>query len=77
MDLAYSVPTGGTVRLRLRGGVIADETRADGTYGRDSAWLGGVGLSGLWWTPYGRVEVGAEAGTMGNRRLLVRLGQDF
>lgn len=77
MDLAYSFPTQGTLRLRLRGGVIADEARADGTFGRESAWVGGAGLSGLWWTPYGRIEVGAEAGTMGNRRLLVRLGQDF
>jgi predicted acylesterase/phospholipase RssA len=77
VDLAYSLPTKGTLRLRLRGGVIADETRADGTYSRESAWLGGAGLSGLWWTPYGRIEVGAEAGTLGNRRLLVRLGQDF
>jgi len=77
VDLAYSLPSDGTLRLRLRGGVIADETRTDGTFSRKSAWLGGAGLSGLWWTPYGRIEVGAEAGTMGNRRLLVRLGQDF
>jgi len=77
LDLAYSIHSGGTIRLRWREGIIADETREDGTFGRESTWLGGAGLSGLWWTPYGRVEVGAEAGTMGNRRLLVRLGQDF
>jgi len=77
LDLAYSVPLQGTLRVRLRGGVIADETRTDGSFGRASDWLGGAGVSGLWWTPYGRVEAGFEAGTAGDRRLLVRLGQDF
>ena len=77
VDLAYSFPFEGTLRLRLRGGVVANQMRADGTFGKESNWLGGAGLSGLWWTPYGRVEVGGEAGTLGDRRVLVRLGQDF
>jgi hypothetical protein len=77
LDVAYSLPFEGTLRMRLRGGVIADEMRVDGSFGRNSTWLGGVGLSGLWWTPYGRVEIGGEAGTLGDRRLLVRLGPDF
>ena len=77
VDVAYSFPFEGTLRLRLRDGVVADEMRADGTFGKESTWLGGAGLSGLWWTPYGRVEVGGEVGTLGDRRVVVRLGQDF
>jgi len=77
LDLAYSFPNEGTLRVRLRGGVVADEMRADGTFGKESTWLGGAGLTALWWTVFGRLEGGFEAGTLGERRVVVRLGQDF
>jgi predicted acylesterase/phospholipase RssA len=77
IDLAYSLPLEGMVRMRLRGGIVADEIRTDASFGRGHTWLGGAGLTGLWWTLYGRVEAGVEAGTLGDRRVVVRLGLDF
>jgi predicted acylesterase/phospholipase RssA len=77
VDLAYSFPLQATVRVRLRGGVVADEMREDGTFGKETTWLGGAGLTALRWTPLGRLEAGCEAGTLGERRIVVRLGEDF
>jgi predicted acylesterase/phospholipase RssA len=78
IDAAHGGPLGSSLRLRLRGGAIVDELRADtAVYSGEARWLGGAGVSLLWWTFLGRVEVGAEAGTLGDRRLLVTLGPDF
>jgi hypothetical protein len=77
VDLAYSFPRRATLRLRIRGGVVGDPVGAQGTFGTGRTWLGGAGLTGLWWTPFGRIEAGGEAGTLGERRIVVRLGQDF
>jgi hypothetical protein len=88
IDLAADSPIGAMLRLRLRGGLIADEARgfAGGPAGsalhrpltgRAHTWLGGAGLGALWWTPFGRIEVAVEAGTLGDRRLVISLGPEF
>jgi predicted acylesterase/phospholipase RssA len=79
LDLAAVAPFNATLRLRLRGGVVADEARATTAqvFGRDRTWLGGVGLGSMWWTPFGKVEVGIEGSTRGDRRAVISLGPDF
>ncbi|HET9251758.1 MAG TPA: patatin-like phospholipase family protein [Candidatus Eisenbacteria bacterium] len=78
LDAAHGGPLGSSVRLRLRGGAIVDELRSDtAAYSGETKWIGGAGVSLLWWTFLGRVEVGAEAGTEGDKRLIVALGPDF
>ena len=78
-DLTTAAAFNATLRLRARGGVVADEVRTDrgDLYSRDKLWLGGVRISALWWTPFGPVEVGAEGSTLGDRRVVVFLGPDF
>ncbi len=79
LDMAAVVPFNATLRLRLRGGVIADEARATTLplFGRDKTWLGGAGLGSMWWTPFGKVEIGIEGSTRGDRRAVISLGSDF
>ena len=78
LDAAHGGPLGSSIRLRLRGGALVDELRSDTlVYSGETKWMGGAGLSLLWWTFLGKVEVGAEAGTLGDRRLIVALGPDF
>lgn len=72
LDLAYPLPHETTVRLRTRTGVSADPARPD-----DAVWRTGTGLSLLWWTPFGQVEVGAEYDLEGSARLLLQLGPDW
>jgi hypothetical protein len=76
-DLSYVVPLKTTIVLRLRGGMIDEPVRPDATPSDDDQWVGGASLSSLWWLPLGRVEVGVAAGTLGDRRVFVRLGPDF
>ena len=79
LDVAAAALFEATLRVRARAGVIADETRAERgiLYSREALWLGGVRLSSLWWTPLGRVEIGGEGSTLGDRRIVVALGTDF
>lgn len=79
LDVAGTAPFHATLRLRARAGVIADETRAERgiLYSRESLWLGGARISSLWWTPLGRIEVGGEGSTLGDRRVVVMVGPDF
>ena len=78
IDAAHEGPLGASIRLRLRGGAVVDELREDtAVYGGETKWMGGAGLSLLWWTFLGKIEVGAEAGTLGDRRLLITIGPDF
>jgi hypothetical protein len=79
LDLAAVGPFHATTRVRARAGVIADETRAERgiLYSREALWLGGMRVSALWWTPFGRIEVGGEASTLGDRRVVVSLGPEF
>ena len=79
LDIASGAAFDATLRIRARTGVIADETRSERgvLYSRESLWLGGVRVSALWWTPFGRIEVGGEGSTLGNRRFVVALGTDF
>jgi predicted acylesterase/phospholipase RssA len=83
LDLAANGPASATIRLRLRGARVLDEARLpegdvhDPLIGSKDVWLGGAGLGALWWTPFGRIEVGVEAGTLGDRRFVVALGPDF
>jgi len=83
LDLAANGPASATIRLRLRGARVLDEARLqegdvhDPLIGSKDIWLGGAGLGALWWTPFGRIEVGVEAGTLGDRRFVVALGPDF
>jgi len=77
LDLAYPAHFKTTLCLRLRGGGVANEMQPDGELSGETTWMGGVGLSALWWTIYGRIEAGFEASTLGDRRILVRLGSDF
>jgi hypothetical protein len=77
-DLAASAPFA-MLRLRARGGVVADEIRPERgvLYSREKLWMAGVRLSALWWTVFGRVEIGGDANTLGGRRVLISLGTDF
>lgn len=77
LDVAYPTRLKATLCLRLRGGAIADEMQSDGELDGETTWAGGAGLSALWGTIYGRIEAGFEASTLGDRRILVRLGSDF
>lgn len=84
LDLAAAAPANATLRLRLRGGLIVDEARPPDAsdihaslIGGKDIWIGGAGLGALWWTPFGRIEVGVEAGTLGDRRFVIALGPDF
>jgi predicted acylesterase/phospholipase RssA len=84
LDLAAAAPVNATLRLRLRGGLVVDEARAPDAsdvhaslIGGEDIWIGGAGLGALWWTPFGRIEVGVEAGTLGDRRFVIALGPDF
>ena len=77
LDIAYPARLKATLSLRLRGGAVADEMQADGELSGETTWVGGAGLSAVWWTIYGRIEAGFEASTLGDRRILVRLGSDF
>jgi hypothetical protein len=79
LDLATTAPFKATLRVRARAGVIADETHIErGTsYSPEALWMGGVRLSTLWWTPFGRIEVGGEGSTLGDRRFVVALGPEF
>jgi predicted acylesterase/phospholipase RssA len=84
LDLAAPAPANATLRLRLRGGLIVDEARPPDAgdvhaslIGGEDIWIGGAGLGALWWTPFGRIEVGVEAGTLGDRRFVIALGPDF
>ena len=77
LDLAYPARFKATLCLRLRGGTVVDEMEPNGELGGETTWVGGAGLSALWWTIYGRIEAGFEASTLGDRRILVRLGSDF
>lgn len=79
LDVASEAAFNTTLRIRARAGVIADEARSERgiLYSRESLWLGGVRVSALWWTPFGRVEVGGEGSTLGDRRFVVALGTDF
>ena len=72
LDVARVLPKRTTLVVRLRGGRI--EHRADG--GEDGN-LGGAALAMLWWLPIGRVELGYEGTTEGDRRVAVRLGASF
>ena len=56
----------------MRGGRIED--RADGGEDLD---VGGASLSMLWWPPFGKIELGYEGTTEGDRRAAVRLGAAF
>ena len=79
VDLATPALFKATLRVRARAGVIADEMRAERgvPYSHEALWLGGVRISTLWWTPFGRIEVGGEGSTLGNRRFVVALGTEF
>ena len=78
LDATHGGPLGSSLRLRLRGGAVVDELRSDTVvYSGETKWMGGAGVSFLWWTFLGKIEVGAEAGTLGDRRLIVALGPDF
>ena len=72
LDVARVLPKRTTLVVRLRGGRIED--RADG--GADGN-VGGGSLSMLWWLPLGRIELGYEGTTEGDRRAAVRLGAGF
>ena len=78
-DLAIHTKPVALLRLRARGGVIADECRPERgiPYSREKLWLAGVRLSGIWWTVFGRLEIGADASTLGDRRAIIDLGTQF
>jgi len=76
VDAAFPLFT--TIRLRLRGGGSADQLLPDGSdFSKETLWFGGASLSALWWTPFGRIEGGLEANTLGDRRAVISVGQDF
>jgi hypothetical protein len=76
VDAAFPLFT--TIRLRLRGGGSADQLLPDGSdFSKETLWFGGASLSALWWTPFGRIEGGLEASTLGDRRAVISVGQDF
>jgi predicted acylesterase/phospholipase RssA len=76
VDAAFPLFT--KIRVRLRGGASADQLLPDGSdFSNATLWFGGAGVSALWWTPFGRIEGGLEADTLGDRRAVVSVGQDF
>ncbi|MFP4623868.1 MAG: hypothetical protein ACLFRX_06790, partial [Gemmatimonadota bacterium] len=70
LDLSHPIPWQGTVRLRARTGV------ADDLGSGRLVWRTGAGVSVLWWTPFGQIELGAE-GTLEDARLVVQLGPEW
>lgn len=79
VDLTLHTRPISMLRLRARGGVVADESRPERglLYSREKLWMAGVRLSGLWWTVFGRLEAGLDANTLGDRRAIVDLGTQF
>jgi hypothetical protein len=76
VDAAFPLFT--KIRVRLRGGASADQLLPDGSdFSNATLWFAGAGVSALWWTPFGRIEGGLEADTLGDRRAVVSVGQDF
>ena len=76
LDAAFKAFT--TIRLRLRGGGSADQLLPDGSdFSNATLWFGGASVSALWWTPFGRIEGGLEGDTLGDRRAVISVGQDF
>ncbi|HKO21379.1 MAG TPA: patatin-like phospholipase family protein [Candidatus Eisenbacteria bacterium] len=76
VDAAFPLFT--KIRLKLRGGGSADQLLPDGSdFSNATLWFGGASVSALWWTPFGRIEGGLEANTLGDRRAVVSVGQDF
>jgi predicted acylesterase/phospholipase RssA len=76
LDAAFPLFT--KIRVRLRGGGSADQLLPDGSdFSSATLWFGGASVSALWWTPFGRIEGGLEANTLGDRRAVVSVGQDF
>ncbi len=73
VDLSIVIPRRTTLVLRTRSGWIGKRV----ALGDEDRWIAGAGLSSLWWLPLGRIEAGFEAGTLGNRRLSVRVGAEF
>lgn len=73
VDLSLVIPRRTTLVLRSRSGWIGKRVAA----GDEDRWIAGVGLSSLWWLPLGRIEAGFEAGTLGDRRVSVRVGAEF
>jgi hypothetical protein len=76
VDAAFPLFT--KIRVKLRGGGSADQLLPDGSdFSNATLWFGGASVSALWWTPFGRIEGGLEANTLGDRRAVVSVGQDF
>ena len=76
VDAAFPLFT--KIRVKLRGGGSADQLLPDGSdFSSATLWFGGASVSALWWTPFGRIEGGLEANTLGDRRAVVSVGQDF
>jgi predicted acylesterase/phospholipase RssA len=76
VDAAFPLFT--KIRVKLRGGGSADQLLPDGSdFSNETLWFGGASVSALWWTPFGRIEGGLEANTLGDRRAVVSVGQDF
>lgn len=76
VDAAF--PLFAKIRFKLRGGGSADQLLPDGSdFSNETLWFGGASVSALFWTPFGRIEGGLEASTLGDRRAVVSVGQDF
>jgi len=73
LDLAYPIPLEGHVRVRLRAG--SDVARFDDL--GSSRWSPGAGLDLLWWTPWGRLDLGIGAMRHGGWRATIDLGPRF
>lgn len=74
IDVAYPVPLGGHLRLRLRAGIIDEPLEPAEP---ETRWLGGAELGAVWATPVGPLLVAAGAASDGGWRFDVNAGPEF
>ncbi|MGD8279267.1 MAG: hypothetical protein PVH00_14615, partial [Gemmatimonadota bacterium] len=73
LDVAYPIPFEGHARLRLRTGAAVAEIADLET----SRWQPGLGLDVLWWTPWGRLDLGVGATRHAGWRVTIDVGPRF
>jgi predicted acylesterase/phospholipase RssA len=73
VDAGHPLPLGGTLRLRARGGLLLDDLDDDG----DDTGMVGMEVAGIWWTPFGGVQLGVGGNSLGEWRIDVNVGPEF
>jgi predicted acylesterase/phospholipase RssA len=73
VDVAYPIFLDGYLRLEVRGGFAADRLQS----WNDVPWTLGTGLTGVWLTPLGAVQLGTAASEHGDWRIHFGIGPRF